>query len=64
MVAAGTINFVVGSILLIGSIISLFLVSRPVVKIGMIDGFTGASASSVILMTNARRAEIFAATAA
>jgi hypothetical protein len=52
------------AVLLIGSIISFYFVESPPAKLGMIGGFTAAFALCVALTTNARRAEIFAATAA
>jgi len=54
----------VAAFLLIGSITSFYLVSSATAKLVMITLFTAAFALSVGLMTNARRAEIFAGTAA
>ncbi|RSL68642.1 hypothetical protein CEP54_002747 [Fusarium duplospermum] len=57
-------NIIVAIILLVGPITSLsFVSSRPAV-LGMICSFTVAFATSVGLMTNAKRAEIFAGSAA
>ncbi|KAF2184809.1 hypothetical protein K469DRAFT_666150 [Zopfia rhizophila CBS 207.26] len=58
------ISMVLAAILLIGAIISLHIVTRPKAKLGMVAGFTVLFAFSVALLTNARRAEVFAATAA
>ncbi|KAI9702329.1 MAG: hypothetical protein M1836_000808 [Candelina mexicana] len=49
---------------LIGAIISLYKVNEASARLGMIGGFTVGFAISVGLLTNARRAEVFAATAA
>ncbi|RSM06402.1 hypothetical protein CDV31_009176 [Fusarium ambrosium] len=58
------VNIIVAIILLVGPITSLsFVSSRPAV-LGMICSFTVAFAASVGLMTNAKRAEIFAGSAA
>ncbi|KAF2472379.1 uncharacterized protein BDR25DRAFT_333263 [Lindgomyces ingoldianus] len=58
------IGVLTSAILLIGAIVSLYVVGRPGVRLGMIAGFTILFALSVALFTNARRAEIFTATAA
>jgi len=55
---------VVAAVLLVGSIVGLYFVTSDAAKLGMVAVFTAAFAVSVGLMTNARRAEIFAATAA
>ncbi|RSL88519.1 hypothetical protein CEP51_001689 [Fusarium floridanum] len=58
------VNIIVAIILLVGPITSLsFVSSRPAV-LGMICSFTVGFAMSVGLMTNAKRAEIFAGSAA
>ncbi|KAH8724360.1 hypothetical protein GQ44DRAFT_655147 [Phaeosphaeriaceae sp. PMI808] len=58
------IGVLTSTILLIGAIVSLYVVGRPSARLGMIAGFTVLFALSVALFTNARRAEIFTATAA
>lgn len=58
------INVLVAALLLIGSITGLYFVRSDAAKLGMLAAFTAAFALSLGLMTNARRAEIFAATAA
>ncbi|KAL2693591.1 hypothetical protein Neosp_000151 [[Neocosmospora] mangrovei] len=63
-IAAALINIVIAIILLVGSITSLYFVSSPAAILGMISAFTIAFALSVGLMTNAKRAEIFAGSAA
>ena len=50
--------------LLIGAIVSLYVVTQPAAKLGLVAMYTVLFASSVTLCTNARRAEVFAATAA
>ncbi|OCL01209.1 hypothetical protein AOQ84DRAFT_351025 [Glonium stellatum] len=51
-------------VILVGSIVSLYIVRSPNKKLGMIAAFTVIFASSVGVLTNARRAELFAVTAA
>ncbi|KAI8721324.1 hypothetical protein NCS52_00579600 [Fusarium sp. LHS14.1] len=63
-IAAALINIIIAIILLVGSITSLYFVSSPAAILGMISAFTIAFALSVGLMTNAKRAEIFAGSAA
>ncbi|OCL03677.1 hypothetical protein AOQ84DRAFT_433802 [Glonium stellatum] len=58
------ISIVIAAILLIGAITSLYFVTSPGAKLGMISGFTVLFAISVGLLTNAKRSEMFAATAA
>jgi putative Mn2+ efflux pump MntP len=50
--------------LLIGAIIGLYIVQSPKARLGMIAAFTILFALGVGLLTNARRPELFAATAA
>lgn len=50
--------------LLIGAVVTLYIVQNPNTRLWMIAGFTCAFSMAVALITNARRAEIFAATAA
>jgi hypothetical protein len=58
------INFLIAGLLLIGVIVGLYFERRPEARLIMISIFTGIFALSVGLLTNARRSEIFAATAA
>ena len=62
--AVAGVNIVVAASLLVGPIVGLYFVISDFVKLGMIVAFTAAFALSVGLMTNAKKAEIFAATAA
>jgi len=48
---------------LIGAIVCLYAVVSPTKKLGIIAAFTTLFAANVGLLTNARRAELFAATA-
>jgi len=64
MWAVAFISTVIAAILLIGAITSLYFVTNPGAKLGMISGFTILFAIGVGLLTNAKRSEIFAATAA
>ncbi|KAH7080210.1 hypothetical protein BKA63DRAFT_238185 [Paraphoma chrysanthemicola] len=58
------LDMVLAAILLIGAIVNLYLVPNPKAKLGLVAMYTMLFASSVALCTNARRAEVFAATAA
>ncbi|KAF2033187.1 hypothetical protein EK21DRAFT_98475 [Setomelanomma holmii] len=61
---AAALDIALAAVLLIGAIVILYLVARPKAKLGFIAMFTVLFAFSVALCTNARRAEVFAATAA
>ncbi|KAL4805153.1 hypothetical protein BDV18DRAFT_25436 [Aspergillus unguis] len=63
-VAVAVLTILVAAVLLVGSIVGLYFVASDAAKLGMIAAFTAAFALSVGLMTNARRVEIFAGTAA
>jgi hypothetical protein len=54
---------VLAAVLLIGAIVHLYFVTDPKVKLSLVATYTLLFASSIVLCTNARRAEIFAATA-
>jgi hypothetical protein len=54
----------IAATLLIGAIVNLYLVPDPKTKLGLVAMYTMLFATSVGLCTNARRAEVFAATAA
>jgi hypothetical protein len=54
---------VLAAILLIGAIVNLYLVSEPKAKLGLVAMYTLFFAFSLALCTNAKRFEIFAATA-
>jgi hypothetical protein len=58
------LTMVLAAVLLIGAIVNLYLVSKPKAKLGLVAMYTILFASSVALCTNARRAELFASTAA
>ncbi|KAF4927806.1 hypothetical protein CGCVW01_v002293 [Colletotrichum viniferum] len=58
------ISTLIAAILLIGSITGLYYAKNDTAKLGLIAFFTALFALSVGLTTNARRAEIFAGTAA
>ena len=64
MWAVAVISIVLAAILLIGAITSLYFVTMPAARLGMISAFTVLFALSVGVMTNSKRAEVFAATAA
>ncbi|KAH8165669.1 hypothetical protein CIB48_g2578 [Xylaria polymorpha] len=63
-VATSAITISLAAFLLIGSITGFYFVESDVVKLVLIAVFTSIFALSLVLITNARRAEIFAATAA
>lgn len=58
------LGMVLATVLLIGAIVNLYLVPDPKAKLGLIAMYTMLFAASVALCTNAKRAEVFAATAA
>ncbi|KAF2452824.1 hypothetical protein BDY21DRAFT_404801 [Lineolata rhizophorae] len=58
------LSTLLAAILLIGAVVTLYLVTSPNLRLGLITTFTVVFAASVGLLTNARRAELFAATAA
>jgi len=62
--AVNIISVLVAAVLLVGSITGFYFVTAPLAKLGMIAGWTAIFALSVGIMTTARRAELFAATAA
>jgi hypothetical protein len=64
VVTVGIVSTLVAAILLVGSITALNYVKSQCVQLGMLAGFTAVFALSVALLTNARRVELFAATAA
>lgn len=57
------LSVLLAAVLLIGAIASLYLVPDPKAKLGLVAMYTILFASSVALCTNARRTEVFAATA-
>lgn len=59
-----TLSMVIASILLISAILGLRVVTSSKAKLGLVAMYTLLFALSVSLLTNARRAEVFAATAA
>ncbi|KAF4814759.1 hypothetical protein CGCSCA5_v007596 [Colletotrichum siamense] len=63
-IAVAVISTLIAAILLIGSITGLYFAKNDTAKLGLIAFFTALFALSVGLTTNARRAEIFAGTAA
>jgi len=58
------ISIVVASLFPLASIIVLFFVDSPSTRLGIIVGFAALFSLSLALLTNARKIEIFAATAA
>lgn len=62
--ASASVSTVVDAVLLLGAIVVLRLVSEENAQLGLIAMFTVLFAGSVGILTNARRAEIFATTAA
>lgn len=59
-----TVSVVLAALLLEGAIVALYLVKDERVRLGLIAVFTCLFASCVGFLTHARRAEMFAATAA
>jgi hypothetical protein len=62
--AAAVLSMFTAVVLLIVSIVTLYVVSDPNVRLGLICVFTIVFAASIHLLTNARRTELFASTAA
>jgi hypothetical protein len=62
--AVAALSMVIAALLLLGAIIALYLVTSNKLKLGLICLFTIAFALTINLLTNARRAELFASTAA
>jgi hypothetical protein len=58
------LSILLSAFLLIGAIVGLYVVQHPVRRLAMIGVFTAIFAVGVGLLTNVRRAELFAATAA
>ncbi len=58
------LSTILAAVLLFGAIISLYLVQEPQAVLGMLSGWTVLFAACVGLLTNAKRGETFAATAA
>ncbi len=63
-IAVNAISILIVAMLLIGSITTFTFISAPLTKLVLIAGWTAFFALSVAITTNARRAELFAATAA
>jgi hypothetical protein len=59
-----TLDLIFAAILLVGAIVTLYSVSSAEAKLGLVAMFTMLFAATVALCTNAKRAEVFAATAA
>ncbi|OCL02415.1 hypothetical protein AOQ84DRAFT_423003 [Glonium stellatum] len=57
-------SVLLAAVLLVGAIASLYFVTSPAAKMGLLAGFTTLFAGSIGLLTNARRVDIYAATAA
>ncbi|QKD61528.2 Alpha/Beta hydrolase protein [Fusarium oxysporum Fo47] len=64
MITVALVNILLAMALLVGSISSLYYVKSPPAILGTICGFTILFALSIGLITNAKRAEIFAGSAA
>jgi hypothetical protein len=61
---ANILASIISSTLLVGSILALFFVNNMLVRLGIIAALTQVFSLVLILATNARKAEVFAATAA
>lgn len=61
--AVAAIDVAVAAILFLGAIFGLYFVRSDGVRLGMVAAFTLAFALSVAALTNAKRSEVFAATA-
>jgi hypothetical protein len=62
--AVTSLGLLLAAVLLVGAIVHLYFVVNPAEKLGFVAMYTLLFLSSVALCTNARRVEVFAATAA
>jgi hypothetical protein len=62
--AVTSLGLILAAVLLVGAIVHLYFVLDPAAKLGFVAMYTMLFSSSVALCTNARRVEVFAATAA
>ncbi|KAL5320214.1 hypothetical protein ACEPPN_011015 [Leptodophora sp. 'Broadleaf-Isolate-01'] len=62
--AVTILSGLVATLFLIGAIVGLYWVDDPRAKLGILSGLTVAFAGSLAMFTNARRQDVFAATAA
>jgi hypothetical protein len=58
------VSSILSAILLFGSVVSLYFVQNPYALLGMLGGWTVLFAACVGLLTNAKRDQVFGATAA
>jgi hypothetical protein len=58
------LSMVIAAVLLIGAMVSLHIVTNTKARLGIIAGYTMLFALSMVLLTNAKKAEIYGATAA
>ena len=62
--AVGALSILMAGVLLVGAIISLYFVTGPAARLGLLTMWTILFAFSVSVLSTARRSELFAATAA
>jgi uncharacterized membrane protein YjjB (DUF3815 family) len=62
--AVAVLSILVAAVLLISSIVTLYIVTNNNIRLGLVCLFTALFAVTVNMMSNARRAELFASTAA
>lgn len=58
------LSIIFAALLLVGAIVTLYIIKSPDWRLGLMAVYTALFAGTVALLTNARRAEVFAATAA
>ena len=58
------ISVLLAALLLVGAIMSFYFVTKQAARMGLLAGFTTLFAGSIGLLTNARKVDIYAATAA
>jgi len=61
---ANILSSVISSTLLVGAILGLYFVKSNLIRLGIVAAFTQLFSLVLILITNARKVEVFAATAA
>jgi hypothetical protein len=57
------ITIIISAVFLIGPILALYFAQEPAIKLFLIAIFTAGFSASIVIVTNARRPEVFAATA-
>jgi len=62
--AVAVLSILLAAVFLVGAIVNLYLIQHNLTRLGLIGVYTAGFAACVSILTNARRAELFASTAA